>query len=171
MLRCPVFRESQQSESHSGERAVVSDGLINQQAKDKQMKSSTASTPPYTPARVHGEVIWTSGQLPVKEDGHVPDLFEEQCEVALDNLERTVREAGGDLSTVVKVNVYIADIENIPSLNAVYSRYFPAHAFPARTTVEVAGFRGKTMVEIDAVAHVASAPPVPRNRAGVGAGE
>jgi 2-iminobutanoate/2-iminopropanoate deaminase len=125
-----------------------------------QMKSSTVPTPPYTPARVHGEIIWTSGQLPVQQDGNVPDQFEEQCKVALDNLERTIKGAGGDLTTVLKVNVYLADIENIPALNAIYSKYFPAHSAPPRTTVEVAAFRGKTMVEIDAVAHLASAPPV-----------
>lgn len=101
-------------------------------------------------------MIWTSGQLPVIGIDQVPDDFEDQCIAAFDNLAQSVREAGGDLSTIVKINVYLADIERLPQMNLVYRRYFPDEPFPARTTVEVSSFRGKTRIEADAIAYLVS---------------
>ncbi|MFE3281090.1 RidA family protein [Nocardia sp. NPDC059239] len=107
----------------------------------------------YSPAVQFGELIWTSGQLPVGADGSTPTEFPQQVELTLDNLERTLQACGASLATVIKVTVYLADINDLNALNEVYARRFAPHGAPARTTVQVAAFRGTKRIELEAVAH------------------
>lgn len=107
---------------------------------------------PFSPAVVVGDLVWTSGALPIDADGNTPSAFTEQVRLALGNLDRALRAAGADWSTVVKINGYVADIERLPELNAVYREIVAVHGAPARTTVEVPKFRGSVLVEFDAVA-------------------
>lgn len=108
---------------------------------------------PYSPAVTYGDLVWTSGALPVEQDGSVSDDFATQVRTALRNLGTSLRAAGADWGTVLKVNGYVTDIERLPVLNEVYLEVACQEGSPARTTVEVPRFRGKTMVEFDAVAH------------------
>lgn len=114
---------------------------------------ATPDSAPYSTAVAVGDLVWTSGTLPVEPDGTVAAGFRAQVRTALLNLEASLRAAGADWSTVVKINGYVADIEQLPVLNEVYSSIVTVHGAPARTTVEVARFRGDTQVEFDAVAH------------------
>lgn len=115
--------------------------------------ASTPPTAPYSAAVALGDLVWTSGALPVEADGSVSDDFETQVRTALTNLETSLHAAGADWSTVVKINGYVADIAQLPALNEVYTSVVCVHGAPARTTVEVSKFRGKTRVEFDAVAY------------------
>ncbi|BDB62691.1 MULTISPECIES: RidA family protein [Rhodococcus] len=113
---------------------------------------SIAASAPYSPAVALGNLVWTSGALPTEQDGTVSDDFRTQVRTALHNLGAFLREAGADWSTVLKINGYVKDIEQLPALNEVYASIVTVHGAPARTTVEVSRFRGRTQVEFDAVA-------------------
>lgn len=114
--------------------------------------ASTPAGAPYSSAVAFGELVWTSGALPTRSDGSVPESFAEQVRTALDNLHDFLTAAGADWSSVVKINGYVADIEQLPTLNEIYTDVVCRDGSPARTTVEVSRFRGKTQVEFDAVA-------------------
>lgn len=114
---------------------------------------ATPASAPYSNAAVFGDLVFTAGALPTDADGNVPESFAEQVRQALANLESYLQAAGADWDTVLKVNGYVSDIEKLPELNEVYVRVVGGAGLPARTTVEVARFRGATQVEFDAVAH------------------
>jgi 2-iminobutanoate/2-iminopropanoate deaminase len=116
-------------------------------------QETTPASAPYSAAVVFRDLVWTAGALPTEPDGTVSSDFATQVRTALANLESHLRVAGADWSTVVKVNGYVADIEQLPALNEVYMEVVGVHGLPARTTVEVPRFRGATRVEFDAVAY------------------
>ena len=78
--------------------------------------------------------------------------IEEQARRALENLTACLRAAGAELSDVLKVNAYLADLGDFAGFNAVYGEFF-AEPYPARTTVGVSLPAG-LLVEIEAVARV-----------------
>ncbi|MFE5672624.1 RidA family protein [Agromyces sp. NPDC056523] len=86
---------------------------------------------------VAGNLVYTSGQLPVRGDGTTPADFADQLEAAIENLRTLLEAVGSDLAHVVKVNGYLTDPEHLPTYNEVYRRHFGDH-LPARTTVCVA---------------------------------
>jgi 2-iminobutanoate/2-iminopropanoate deaminase len=84
------------------------------------------------------------------ETGEAAADIRGQAIQVLDNLRLLVKEAGGSLANVVKTTVFLANMEDYPVLNEVYSAYFPSHP-PARSTVQ-AKPPGNFLVEIEAVA-------------------
>ncbi len=117
------------------------------------VRTEAASSPtgPYSQGRVVDGILYVSGQGPSRPGLEVAGTFEEQAADTLENLKAIVEAAGGDLRDVVKVNVYLADMENWPLFNEVYRRYFE-EPYPVRTAVQ-AGLLG-IMVEVDAIAHL-----------------
>ncbi|GAA1948515.1 RidA family protein [Amycolatopsis minnesotensis] len=109
---------------------------------------------PYAAAAVHDGVVWTCGQVPVKPDGSTPADLGDQVRVALDNLERVLHDAGASLATLLKLTVYLADLDEFDAYNSAYLARLSAVPLPPRTTVEVARFRGAKRIEIDAVAAI-----------------
>ena len=107
----------------------------------------------YSHARRFGELVFTSGQLPVRPDGsHTADRpFEEQARQALANMLAALRAAGAGPEDILKVTVYIAGVELWPRFNAVYEELM-GDAKPARTVVPVPELHYGYLVEIDAVA-------------------
>jgi 2-iminobutanoate/2-iminopropanoate deaminase len=111
----------------------------------------------YSGAARYGSLIWSAGQVPTREDGSTPEDFSDQVATTLDNLERTLEAAGGGLDTLLKVNAYLASMDDFDAYNAVYTARIGAHGLPPRTTVEIARFRPPMRIEIDAVAHARAA--------------
>lgn len=107
----------------------------------------------YSHARRFGDLVFTSGQLPVKPDGsHTADRpFEEQARQALANVLAALRAAGAGPHDILKVTVYIAGVDLWPRFNAVYAEVM-GDAKPARTVVPVPELHYGYLVEIDAVA-------------------
>ena len=107
---------------------------------------------PYSQAMVAGDVLYTSGQVPVDpETGTlVPGGIEAQTERVLENIKAIVEDAGSSMSRVVKMTVYLQDVEDFDRVNGIYARFFPEPR-PARTTVG-ANLRENRLVEMDAVA-------------------
>jgi 2-iminobutanoate/2-iminopropanoate deaminase len=106
----------------------------------------------YTASATHGGVVWACGQVPRRADGTVPHSIEEQVRVAIDNLEAVLRDAGASLATILKVTVFLADLDEFDAYDAAYRACLNGGPLPPRTTVQVARFRGEKRIEIDAVA-------------------
>ncbi len=114
-----------------------------------------AAIGPYSQATVHGGMVYTSGQVALRPGttGLIGETAAEQARVALENLSAVLTAANSSLSQAVKVNVFLADMNDFPSVNAVYAEAFGDHR-PARATVEVARLPLDARVEIDCIAAV-----------------
>lgn len=110
----------------------------------------------YTASATHGGVVWACGQVPRRADGSVPVSIEEQVRVTIDNLEAVLSDAGASLATIVKMTVFLADLDEFAAYDAAYRDRLAGGPLPPRTTVQVARFRGDKRIEIDAVAAVAA---------------
>jgi 2-iminobutanoate/2-iminopropanoate deaminase len=105
---------------------------------------------PYSHAIVANGFVYISGQGPIQpETGEMPDSFEEQVRLTLNNVKTILEAAGSGLDHVVKVNAYITDLTRFSEFNEVYKEFFQ-NAPPARTTVATALLG--MLVEVDCVA-------------------
>ena len=114
----------------------------------------------YVQATVCGNVVYASGQLPLRPDGgHYPGAsFEDQARQALANLFAVIEAAGGSADRIVKVTAYIVGVEHWPRFNAIYAAAF-GQARPARTVVPVSELHHGYLVEVDAIATIPSLQP------------
>ncbi|MDS0282752.1 RidA family protein [Haloarcula onubensis] len=99
-----------------------------------------------------GDLVFTAGQVPETEDGEVltDAPIEEQTHQCLRNIEAVLESEGLSMEHVLKVNVYIVDIQHWERFDEAYGEHF--EELPARTTVGVTGLWGGVDVEIEAVA-------------------
>jgi 2-iminobutanoate/2-iminopropanoate deaminase len=101
-----------------------------------------------------GNLIWVSGAIGVAADGSVPDDVGVQAELALASIDACLKAAGGGAANVVKVNVYLTDINDRAKVNPARQRYFGEHR-PASTLVGVTALvLAGAKVEIEATAVV-----------------
>ncbi|HSW02821.1 MAG TPA: RidA family protein [Sedimentisphaerales bacterium] len=112
-----------------------------------------AAIGPYSQAIAEGQLLFTSGQLPI--DPATGELRNSDIATAarqvLTNLRAVLVAGGADLSTVVKTTVFLKDMRDFQAFNAVYAESFK-EPFPARSCVQVAGLPKDALVEIEAVA-------------------
>jgi 2-iminobutanoate/2-iminopropanoate deaminase len=110
---------------------------------------------PYSQAVKANGVVYTSGQIALDPaTGElVPGDFEQQARRVFANLAAVLREAGTDFSRVLKATVYVTDLQNFQTLNAIYAEAFGDHK-PARTTIQAAALPKSALVEIDLIALV-----------------
>lgn len=114
-----------------------------------------AAIGPYVQATKVGEMIFTSGQIPLDPATMeiVAGDIEEQAERVMKNLVAVLHAAGADASNVVKTTCFLSDMNNFVAFNQVYARYF-GDAAPARSCVEVARLPKDVLVEVEAIAHL-----------------
>ena len=114
-----------------------------------------AAIGPYVQATKVGEMIFTSGQIPLDPATMeiVTGGIEEQAERVMKNLVAVLHAAGADASNVVKTTCFLSDMNNFVAFNQVYARYF-SDAAPARSCVEVARLPKDVLVEVEAIAHL-----------------
>ena len=107
---------------------------------------------PYVQAVRAGNLLFVSGQIAIDPatGAIVPGGVEEQTRRVLRNLEAILTAGGSGLDRVVKVTVYLSDLQAFDAMNGVYAGFFPKDP-PARATVEVSGLPKKALVEIDAI--------------------
>ncbi|MHB1951156.1 MAG: RidA family protein [Acidiferrobacteraceae bacterium] len=106
----------------------------------------------YSQAVRCGDHVYLSGQIPLdpKTMELVPGDIADQVGRVLDNLAAVVRAAGGSLSDVVRVTVYLVDLAHFPTVNEVMARRFAA-PYPARAVVGVKALPRGAAVEMDAI--------------------
>ncbi|PSW29811.1 regulator [Photobacterium phosphoreum] len=109
---------------------------------------------PYSHGNAFGELIFTSGQLPVcKEKGGIVDGgVTEQSRQSLENLRSVIEAGGGDMDTVVKTTCYLANIGDFAAFNEVYAQFFTTEC-PARSCFAVKDLPMGALVEIEAIAY------------------
>jgi 2-iminobutanoate/2-iminopropanoate deaminase len=110
---------------------------------------------PYSPVVVSGDLVYTAGQVGFDEAGQLTaDDITGQTRKVFENLLACLRAGGCELSDVIKVNAYLADLGDFAAFNEVYRETFE-EPYPARTTVGVA-LPGGILVEVEAVGRRAS---------------
>ena len=116
-------------------------------------KEAPGAVGPYSQGAKSGNMIFTSGQLPIDpETGKLlTGDIQAQARRSLDNIKAVLKAGGATLEDVVKVNVYVTDIDKFSLINEVYSEYFHTHK-PARALVEVSRLPLGGEIEIEATA-------------------
>lgn len=98
--------------------------------------------------------VYLSGQIPLNPATmEMVEGFEQQVVQVFENLKAVAEAAGGSLSDIVKLNIFLTDLGNFSALNEVMSRYFSA-PYPARAAVGVASLPRNACVEMDAVLYL-----------------
>lgn len=115
-----------------------------------------------------GRTLYISGQLPLDKEGNLVGQgdFAAQAEQVFANLDAALKASGATFKDVVKLNMYVTDMGQLPALRAARDKYIDANAPPASTLAEVKRFvRADAMVEIDAIA------VLPQSRSAAGTAE
>jgi len=112
---------------------------------------------PYSQAVIANGFLFTAGQIALDPVAGqiVPGGIVEQTERVMENLSAVLGAAGVSWNEVVKTTVYLHDLSHFPTVNEIYGRWL-GDARPARSTVQVPGLPRGALVEIDAIAVVAS---------------
>ena len=110
---------------------------------------------PYSQAVRVGDTVYLSGQIPL--DPQTMEVVEgdigARARRVFDNLSAVMQEAGGSLSDIVKLTIYLLDLEQFGQVNEVMAEYFDA-PFPSRATVAVAALPKGAPIEVEGVAHL-----------------
>jgi len=110
---------------------------------------------PYSQAIRAGNFIFLSGQIPIdpKTGELVQGDIRQQTQRVLENMKGVLESQGLRMEDVVKVSIFLKDMENFSQMNEVYATYFSSSP-PARSTVEVARLPKDSTLEIEAIASI-----------------
>lgn len=114
-------------------------------------EKAPAAIGPYSQGIKAGNLIFTSGQLPLDQKGELVADIEGATRQALDNIKAILEAAGSSLDKVVKTTVFLKDINDFAAMNAVYAAYF-ANNPPARSAVQAGRLPKDAILEIEAIA-------------------
>ena len=121
-----------------------------------QTPNAPAAIGPYSQAIAVGDLLFTSGQIPLRADGTLNDGdITVQTTQVFANLKAVIEAAGSDLSRVVKTTVFLKNLDDFVAMNKVYAEVFGIHT-PARSTVQVAKLPRDVLVEIEAIVSLKS---------------
>ena len=110
-----------------------------------------AAIGPYSQAIAAGDFVYLSGQLGVDPaTGVMEKDVCAQAQRALENMKAILKEAGLDISRVVKTTVFLKDMNDFAAVNEIYSTHF-VQPYPARSCVQVAQLPKGALVEIEAI--------------------
>ncbi|MCL2854343.1 MAG: RidA family protein [Defluviitaleaceae bacterium] len=117
-------------------------------------ENAPAAIGPYAQGTTFGDLIFTSGQLPIDSatgkmvDGDIKDATRQ----VLKNVQAILQAADSGLDNVLKATVYLSDMANFVKMNEVYNEFFGTNP-PARTCFQVAKLPMDAIVEIEVIAH------------------
>ncbi len=118
--------------------------------------SAPAAIGPYIQGVDLGNMVMTSGQIPVNPvTGEVSDDIAVQARQSLDNVKAVVEASGLTVGDIVKMTVFVKDLNDFGTVNEVYGKFFDEHQvahYPARSCVEVARLPKDVGIEIEAIA-------------------
>ncbi len=117
-----------------------------------QTENAPSAIGPYSQAIRCGNLLFTSGQLPIDPATGVliEGTIEELAHMVLKNLAAIAEEAGTTLAKTVKTTVFLSDISNFQRVNTIYSEYF-SEPYPARSAIQVASLPLGAAIEVEAV--------------------
>jgi len=111
-----------------------------------------AAIGPYSQAIMMHNTLFISGQLGIDPNtGTMPEGFEAQANLVFSNIKAVLEAAGMGFPHIVKVTVFLKDMDNFAALNEIYARHFSA-PYPAREAVEVARLPKDGLIEISVIA-------------------
>lgn len=116
-------------------------------------KKAPAAIGPYSQAIRVGNLIYTSGQIPLNPatGAFVEGGIKEQTRQALTNIKAILEEAGTSMDNVVKTTVFMANMDDFADMNAVYAEFF-TEPYPARSAVAVKTLPKGALIEIEVIA-------------------
>ncbi len=127
--------------------AATSDAAILTIADQAQQAEAPRQAPLFSGAKVHGGLVYIAGK-----GYHEAGDIKVHTKGVLDALEAELKKAGSSMDKVLKVNVYLHDLEDYAGMNEVYRGRFGPNP-PVRTTIAAyGGIPGKSLVEIDCIA-------------------
>lgn len=126
---------------------------VNEDKTAVSSDGAPAAVGPYSQAVKVGDTLYCSGQIALHPESSqlVDEDFAVQARQVLGNLGAVLEAAGMGFRDVVKVTIYLADLDDFAELNEIYAEYFEP-PYPARATVEVSGLPKDALVEMDLVA-------------------
>lgn len=128
------------------------DGEIGMTKKIIFTENAPKAIGPYSQAVQAGGFIYISGQVPINpESGSVVnDSIESQAHQVINNIESICKEAGRSLSDIVKITIYLTNLDYFTAVNQVMAERFQ-EPYPARATIEISALPLNVDIEIDAV--------------------
>jgi 2-iminobutanoate/2-iminopropanoate deaminase len=123
-------------------------------AKIISTNKAPAAIGPYSQAIVVGNIVYTSGQIPiVPESGLIETTsVTEQTEQVMKNLAAVLEAAGSSFQKAIKTTCFLADISYFAAFNEVYAKYFISK--PARSCVAVKDLPKGALVEVEVIAEI-----------------
>ena len=118
-------------------------------------ENAPAAIGPYSQAIVHGDLVFTSGQIPINPaTGNVDaEGITAQTEQVMQNLGAVLTAAGASFKSAIKTTCFLSDMSDFAAFNEVYARYFTEK--PARSCVAVKTLPKGVLVEVEAIAEIA----------------
>ena len=125
---------------------------------NERKKVSTSSAPaaigPYSQAIIYGNIVFTSGQIPINPaTGNIETTtIEDQTEQVMKNLGAVLESAGTSFDKAIKTTCFLANISDFVAFNGVYAKYFTSK--PARSCVAVKDLPKGALVEVEVIASI-----------------
>jgi 2-iminobutanoate/2-iminopropanoate deaminase len=126
---------------------------LNQMSKEIiSTKNAPQAIGPYSQAVKTGNLMFISGQIPLNpETGDlVSGSIEDEANQVLKNIKSICEAAGNSLEDIVKITIFLTDLDNFATVNEVMKEHF-SEPYPARATIEVSGLPLGVNVEIEAI--------------------
>jgi 2-iminobutanoate/2-iminopropanoate deaminase len=122
--------------------------------KKIECADAPAAIGPYSQAVLAGDFLFISGQIPIDPDSGeiIKEGIERQTLLVLENAEKILRSSGLELSDVVKVDVFLSDIEDFSVMNEAYGSKFSGDVKPARCVVQAARLPKDVRIELSCIA-------------------
>ncbi len=115
-------------------------------------KNAPGAIGPYSQGMIVGNLVYTSGQLPIDmATGELVQDVKLATKASLDNVKAILEEAGTSMDKIFKTTVFVKDLNDFNAVNEVYATYFESNP-PARSCVQVAKLPKDAVVEIEAIA-------------------
>ena len=115
-------------------------------------KNAPGAIGPYSQGMIVGNLVYTSGQLPIDmATGELVQDVKLATKASLDNVKAILEEGGTSMDKIFKTTVFVKDLNDFNAVNEVYATYFKSNP-PARSCVQVAKLPKDAVVEIEAIA-------------------
>ncbi len=109
---------------------------------------------PYSQGIIFSNLVFTSGQIPINpKNSSIPQDIESQSKQVFENLKAVIEKSGSSMEKVIKVTIFLKNIDDFVIVNEIYASYF-TKPYPARSCVEVAKLPKSVLIEAEAIAYI-----------------